>query len=84
MTDRVCAVNKFMQTSSGVTVMDDYLKKFFYEVWERKQHAHEKDYLPAGCCVGLQKHVFLALQIAPQTLVFWWDPPLKIHYCLVK
>lgn len=24
--------------------MDDFLKKFFYEVWERKQLAHENNY----------------------------------------
>ncbi|KAJ6430031.1 hypothetical protein OIU84_021444 [Salix udensis] len=30
--------------SGGVTAMDDFLKKFFYEVWERKQLAHENNY----------------------------------------
>ncbi|KAH8500364.1 hypothetical protein H0E87_015575 [Populus deltoides] len=35
---------KFMQTSGGVTAMDDFLKKFFYQVWERKQQAHENNY----------------------------------------
>ena len=44
MTNKVGAINKFMQTSGDVTAMDDFLKKFFYEVWERKQHAHENNY----------------------------------------
>ncbi|XP_010551756.1 PREDICTED: sugar transport protein 8-like [Tarenaya hassleriana] len=30
--------------SGGVTAMDDFLKKFFHEVYERKQHAHENNY----------------------------------------
>ncbi|KAJ6911033.1 sugar transport protein 8-like [Populus alba x Populus x berolinensis] len=30
--------------SGGVTAMDDFLKKFFYQVWERKQEAHENNY----------------------------------------
>ncbi|CAG7882113.1 hypothetical protein HID58_011010 [Brassica napus] len=30
--------------SGGVTAMDDFLKKFFPTVWERKQHAHENNY----------------------------------------
>ncbi|XP_018486977.1 sugar transport protein 6 [Raphanus sativus] len=30
--------------SGGVTAMDDFLKKFFPSVWERKQHAHENNY----------------------------------------
>ncbi|XWS39327.1 hypothetical protein CRYUN_Cryun18bG0042500 [Craigia yunnanensis] len=30
--------------SGGVTAMDDFLKKFFPVVYERKQHAHENNY----------------------------------------
>ncbi|XVE81584.1 hypothetical protein DITRI_Ditri15bG0076500 [Diplodiscus trichospermus] len=30
--------------SGGVTAMDDFLKKFFPAVYERKQHAHENNY----------------------------------------
>ncbi|CAK7350504.1 unnamed protein product [Dovyalis caffra] len=30
--------------SGGVTAMDDFLKKFFPDVWERKQHVHENNY----------------------------------------
>ncbi|KAJ8766503.1 hypothetical protein K2173_022562 [Erythroxylum novogranatense] len=30
--------------SGGVTAMDDFLKKFFHSVYERKQHAHENNY----------------------------------------
>lgn len=30
--------------AGGVTSMDDFLKKFFVKVYERKQHAHENNY----------------------------------------
>ena len=30
--------------TGGVTSMDDFLKKFFPAVYERKQHAHENNY----------------------------------------
>ena len=30
--------------AGGVTAMDDFLKKFFPVVYERKQHAHENNY----------------------------------------